>query len=95
MRITLARVCIFIVAAAFILLCLIPFYHIPPVIPIVLFVIAIILFFVVKRMPADDEKKNMERAGEHNIEAAFLIMMKQPRRIFRISRREEKINKAL
>ena len=71
MRTILARVCIFIVAAAFILLCLIPFCNIPPVMPIVLFVIAIILFFVVKRMPADDEKKNMEGAGEDNIEAAF------------------------
>ena len=71
MRTILARVCISVVAAAFILLCLVPFCHIPLVIPMVLFVIAIILFFVVKRMPADDEKKNMERAGEHNIEAAF------------------------
>lgn len=71
MRKTLARICIFIVAIAFILLCIIPFCDISPAIPIVLFVIAIILFFVVKQMKPDEEAGGRGKAGGHSAETGY------------------------
>ena len=66
MRRTLAWICIALVTIAFILLSLVLILKIDVIIPILLFVVAFIMFLMIKRMPTDEQRKQIPGVAKTN-----------------------------